>query len=79
MSESTLVKTLHCWKSHVVAHFSCGQKDRSYVHQLFISYMSAHVLLNLLSELGKSGKMQGLLSIFSLFRKEFNKFKNTGA
>ena len=29
--------------------------------------MSAHVLLNLLNELGKSDKMQGLLSILSLF------------
>ena len=41
--------------------------------------MSAHVLLNLLNELGKSDKMQGLLSILSLFRNEFNKFNNTGA
>ena len=31
------------------------------------SYMSAHVLLNLLNELGKRGKMRGLLSILSLF------------
>ena len=29
--------------------------------------MSAHVLLNLLKELGKNNKMQGLLTIFSLF------------
>ena len=27
------------------------------------SYMSAHVLLNLLNELGKSDRMRGLLSI----------------
>ena len=33
------------------------------------SYMSAHVLLDLLNELGKSDKMQGLQSILSLFRK----------
>ena len=39
----------------------------------------AHVLLNLLKELGKSDKMRGLLSILSRFRNEFNKFKNTGA
>ena len=32
------------------------------------SYMSAHVLLNLLNELGKSDKMRGLPSILSLFR-----------
>ena len=41
--------------------------------------MSAHVLLNLLNELTKSDKMQGLPSILSLFRKEFNKFNNTEA
>ena len=34
--------------------------------------MSAHVLLNLLNELGKRDKMRG-------FRKEFNKFNNTRA
>ena len=33
--------------------------------------MSAHVLLNLLNELGKRD------SILSLFRNEFNKFNNT--
>ena len=38
-------------------------------------YMSAHVLLNLLNELGKRDKMQGLPSILSLFRK----FNNTRA
>ena len=43
------------------------------------SYMSAHVLLNLLNELGKRDKMRGLLSILSLFRNEFNKFNNTRA
>ena len=39
--------------------------------------MSAHVLLNLLNELGKRDKMMGMLSILSLFRNEFNKFTNT--
>ena len=39
--------------------------------------MSAHVLLNLLNELGK--KMRGLPSILSLFRNEFNSFNNTRA
>ena len=43
------------------------------------SYMSAHVLLNLLNELGKRDKMRGLPSILSLFRNEFNKFSNTRA
>ena len=41
--------------------------------------MSHHVLLNLLNELGKRDKMRGLLSILSLFRNKFNKFKDTGA
>ena len=41
--------------------------------------MSAHALLNSLNELGKEDKMQGLLSILSLFRNKFNKFINTGA
>ena len=36
--------------------------------------MSAHVLLNLLNELGKRDKMRGLPSILSLLRNEFNKF-----
>ena len=40
--------------------------------------MSAHVLLILLNELGKSDKMRGLPSILLLFRNEFNKFNNTG-
>ena len=34
--------------------------------------MSAHVLLNLLNELGKRDKMRGLPIILSLFRNEFN-------
>ena len=41
--------------------------------------MSAHVLLNLLNELGKRDKMRGLPSILSLFRNEFKKFNNTRA
>ena len=41
--------------------------------------MSAHVLFNLLNELGKIDKMRGLLTILSLFRNEFNKFYNTRA
>ena len=41
--------------------------------------MSAHVLLILLNEFGKRDKMRGLLSILSLFRNEFNKFKYTRA
>ena len=41
------------------------------------SYMSAHVLLNLLNELGKRDKMRGLPSILSLFRNEFDNINNT--
>ena len=41
--------------------------------------MSAQVLLNLLNELGKRDKMQGLPSILYLFGNEFNKFNNTRA
>ena len=41
--------------------------------------MSAHVLLNLLNELGKIDKIRGLSSILSLFCNEFNTFNNTGA
>ena len=41
--------------------------------------MIAHVLLNLLNELKKSDKMQGLPNILSLFRNEFNKLNNTRA
>ena len=41
--------------------------------------MSAHVLLNLLNEFGKSDKMQGLPRTLSLFRNENIKFNNTGA
>ena len=43
------------------------------------SYMSAHVLLNLLNKLRKRDKMRGLQSILSLFRNEFNEFNNRGA
>ena len=41
--------------------------------------MSAHVLLNLLNELGKRDKMRGLPSILSLFRNDLKKINNTGA
>ena len=40
-------------------------------------YMSAHVLLNLFNNLGKTDKMRGLSSILWLFRNKFNKFNNT--
>ena len=43
------------------------------------SYVSAHVILNLLNKLGKRNKMQGLPIILSLFRNKFNKFNSTRA
>ena len=43
------------------------------------SYMSAHVLLNLLSKLGKIDKMGGLPSILSLLPNKLNKFNITRA
>ena len=52
-------------------------RSAHYIHRG--SYMSAHVLLNLLNELGKRDKMRGLPSILSLFRNEFNKFNNSRA
>ena len=43
------------------------------------SYMSAHVLLNLLNELGKKIRCEAMPSILLVFPNEFNKFNNTGA
>ena len=42
-------------------------------------YMSAHVLLNLLNELGKKIRCEALPSILSISPNEFNKFDNTRA
>ena len=41
--------------------------------------MSVHVLLNLLKELRKRGKMRGLPCMLFFFRNQFNKFNNAGA
>ena len=41
--------------------------------------MSAHVLLNLLMDLGTKNKMRDLLSILLPFSYKLNKFNNTGA
>ena len=41
--------------------------------------MSAHVLLNSLSEFGKRDQMRGLPSSLSLFFNKFSKFNNTRA
>ena len=58
-----------------------SNKHKSKIDQIIHrgSYMSAHVLLNLLNKLEKRDKMRGLSSILSLFRNEFNKFNNTRA
>ena len=60
---------LLCFFSNVV-HLQCVNRG---------SHMSAHVLFNLLNELRKRDKMQGLASILSLFRNEFDKLNNTWA
>ena len=39
--------------------------------------MSAHVLLNLLNELGKKVKCKACRGSYHFFRNEFNKFNNT--
>ena len=41
--------------------------------------MSAHVLLNLLTELGKKIRCEAVPIILSVFPNGFNKFNNTGA
>ena len=38
--------------------------------------MSTHILLNLLNELRKRDKMQGIQKTLSLFRSKFNEFNN---
>ena len=43
------------------------------------SYLSAHVLLNLLNELGKAIKYEACRAFYRFFRNEFNKFNNTRA
>ena len=42
-------------------------------------YVSAHILLNLLNELGKKIRCDALLSILLVCTSKFNKFNNTGA
>ena len=46
-----------------------------YEHRGF--YMSAHVLLNLLNELGKEMNCEACRAFYLFFHKEFNKFNNT--
>ena len=63
-------------KSILQFYVRMGLQRQSYVKNRG-SYMSAHLLLNLLNELGKRDKMRGLSSILSLFRNKFNKFNKT--
>ena len=69
--ERRKLETLDCYQMSQHIHLLSPENRES--------YMSAHVLLNLLNELRKRDKMRGLPSILSLFRNEFNKFNNTGA
>ena len=92
VSHAILHRTVCFATSRLTKHAICSYVDSSgYAYgptiiYLFIdyiiirgSYMSAHVLLNLLNKLGKRDKMRGLSSILSLFRNEFNKFNSTRA
>ena len=67
-------KSIICWveKTNSRFYYPTYFKNRG-------SYRTAHVLLNLLNELGKRDQMRGLPSILSLFRNELNKFNNTRA
>ena len=60
-----------------------AMKEGDYiVYRYFIyrgSYMNAHVLLNLLNQLGEKIRCDAFPSILSVFSNEFNKFNNTGA
>ena len=42
------------------------------------SYMNAHVLLNLLNELGETIRCEAMPSILSVFSNGFNRFNNAG-
>ena len=79
---STQLTVLHCFAHCLLP----GRAFASLYVLLFLEKeaeiggrVSAHVLLNLLNELGKRDKMRGLPSILSLFRNEFNKFNTTRA
>ena len=67
----------------LLIHFVLKNEQGNHIsHQNAVnrgSYMSAHVLLNLLNELRKRDKKRGLPSILSLFCNKFNKFNNTRA
>ena len=88
IQESDVVSVKYWWKNWLETGLRNERKipgaifwtvsyNKIHVHRC--SYMSAHVLLNLLNELGGGHKMWGLQSILSLFLNEFNKFNNTRA
>ena len=68
-----------CMSVYACLSYDVGSGVKLYHSLNRVSYMGAHVLLNLLNELGKRDKMRGLPSILSLFRNELIKFNNTGA
>ena len=72
-----LVSMSHYTKDEPKLHHNDTITEANGIHRG--SYMSDHVLLNLLNELGKRDKMRGLPSILSLFRNELNKFNKTRA
>ena len=87
MASCTLIPNLphFSWTSSATYSHACKSPKEYTLEQCMTvmlyrgSNMSAHVLLNLLNELGKRDKMRGFPSILSLFRNEFNKFNNTRA
>ena len=56
-------------KKYLVYNFDCGRLSSIFfAHEINRgSYMSAHILLNLLNELGKRDKMRGLPSLAFYF------------
>ena len=75
------------WQQELIEYRNAIISDYRSTHEFWAmiwtvkrrSYMSAHVLLNLLNKFEKSDKMQGLPSILSLFCNKFNKVNNSGA
>ena len=73
------ILSLRMFISFITSRPGVGDKESKTNSRNRGSYISAHVLLNLLNGLMKKDKMRGLPTIFSHFRNEFNKLKNTGA
>ena len=77
MVDSYNLYASQCCETKVMMNMVFGQQFERRKYKG--SYMSAHVLLNLLNELGKRDKIRGLPSILSVSRNKLNKFTNTGA